>query len=272
MRRHVGAVDLLLSDHTKGVGVLVLAGSSGRVDADRARLLTQHGAVALPLQWFGGPGQQPGPWEVPIETFTAALDRLAQEADHLAIVGTSFGAEAALVTAALDGRVGAVVAFAPSSVVWAGAADDGRLTSHWTWRGQPLPFVPYDWPADLDLGNPPSYLPVYEHALASASAQQLEAAAIRMEAIPDVLLVTGGDDQVWPSQWFADQITTRRATAGLATSHMHLAEAGHRAVLPGEPAPTDGMAMARGGTPEADRTLGTLAWPHVLEVLALTSD
>ena len=34
-------------------GVLVLAGSSGRVDLARARLLAQHGAYALALRWFG---------------------------------------------------------------------------------------------------------------------------------------------------------------------------------------------------------------------------
>nr|MDA8207973.1 acyl-CoA thioesterase [Actinomycetota bacterium] len=35
-----------------GTGVVVLAGSSGRVDAARAELLSRHGALALAMRWF----------------------------------------------------------------------------------------------------------------------------------------------------------------------------------------------------------------------------
>lgn len=264
-------MDLLLPEHAKGVGVLVLAGSSGRIDVDRARLLAQNGAVTLPLRWFGGPGQQPGPGEIPVETFTAALDRLGREADRLAIVGTSFGAEAALVTAAFDDRVFAVAALAPSSVVWAGWDEvHRRWTSHWTWRSEPLPFLPIRRPTvSAPSSDSPRYLPVYEHSLEAATAEEREAAVIHVEAIPEVLVVSGGDDQVWPSGRFADEITARRHSSGLPTRHVDLAEAGHRAVLPGEASPTGGRSMVRGGTPEADRALGELAWPHVLDVLEL---
>ena len=118
-----------------GTGVLILAGSSGRIDDERARLLAMHGAMAMSIQWFGGERQQPGPYEVPLETFTECLDSLAGACERIAVVGTSFGAEAALVLAARDPRVTAVVGFAPSSVVWAGVAPDGpdgeaRQTSH----------------------------------------------------------------------------------------------------------------------------------------------
>ncbi|MDN5725864.1 MAG: hypothetical protein L0G99_08040 [Propionibacteriales bacterium] len=78
-----------------GTAVLVLAGSSGRVDVSRAELFARHGAVATVMRWFGGAGQQPRPYEVPLELFFTALDQLAARADRLAIVGTSFGAEAA---------------------------------------------------------------------------------------------------------------------------------------------------------------------------------
>ncbi len=84
------------ADRNGGTGVLVLSGSSGAVEDDRARLLAAHGATALALRWFGWPGQQPAPFEVPLETFVEALDRLAGECARLAVLGTSFGAEAAL--------------------------------------------------------------------------------------------------------------------------------------------------------------------------------
>ena len=60
------------------IGVAVLAGSSGRVDVERARLLARHGALALALRWLGGEGQPPGICEVPLETFGAAVDWLVE--------------------------------------------------------------------------------------------------------------------------------------------------------------------------------------------------
>jgi hypothetical protein len=118
-----------------GTGVLLLAGSSGRVDHDRAGLLVRHGGTVLPLRWFGGPGLQPGPYEVPLELFADALDLLAGESDRLAVLGTSFGAEAALLVAASDPRIAVTVGFAPTSVVW-GGWDGERETSHWTRAGR----------------------------------------------------------------------------------------------------------------------------------------
>lgn len=37
-------------------GVLVLAGSSGRLDVSRADVLADAGATALAIRWFGGAG------------------------------------------------------------------------------------------------------------------------------------------------------------------------------------------------------------------------
>ena len=145
------------------VGVLVLSGSSGRVEHERCRVLEAHGAVARSIRWFGGPGQPPGICEVPLETFTDALDELAGQADRLAVLGVSKGAEAALLVALRDARVRHVVALAPTPVVWAnvGPGHDGAVRpqrSSWTWRGEPLPFVRYD-DAAQPVGEPPSFLP-----------------------------------------------------------------------------------------------------------------
>ena len=68
---------LFRPDDPVGVGILVLLGSSGRMDIDRARLLAEHGAHAMAVRWFGGDGQAPGVCEIPLEVFTRALDRLA---------------------------------------------------------------------------------------------------------------------------------------------------------------------------------------------------
>lgn len=249
-----------------GTGVLVLGGSSGRVDGYRARLLAAHGALAESIRWFGGPGQSPGPWEVPLELFESRVEVLRRDCDRVALMGSSFGGEAALVTAARGDTVRAVVAFAPTDVVWAGVPGDGTQTSHWTVGGRPVPYVAFDeqWRPDTD---PPSYRGQYE--LSWRTAANRAEATIRTERIPQVVLVSGGDDQVWPAADHARRIVDRRRSAGLSTVHVHHEQAGHRALLPGEDAPTAGQRMARGGTLRADRELGAAAWPYIVRALRL---
>ncbi|MEO7061875.1 MAG: acyl-CoA thioester hydrolase/BAAT C-terminal domain-containing protein [Lapillicoccus sp.] len=265
---------LFRPEHPCGTGVLVLAGSSGRVDDERARLLSEHGAMAMSIRWFGGEGQQPGPYEVPLEAFTECLDSLAGACERVAVVGTSFGAEAALLLAARDPRVAAVVGFAPSSVVWAGVAPDGpggepRQTSHWTADGVPLPFVPFDerWEPDTD---PPAFRSLYATSLATRPDLAAAAAIPVEDTTASVVLVAGGDDQVWPSADFAATIAARRRGYGLDTVVISHPGAGHRTVLPGESPLVAGLVMARGGTPEADAELGLDAWSAVCAALHLT--
>ncbi|MCC6437890.1 MAG: alpha/beta fold hydrolase [Acidimicrobiales bacterium] len=251
-----------------GTGVLVLAGSSGAVDLERAELLAAHGAVALALRWFGGPGQQPGPWQVPLETFTAALDLLAPEVDRLAIVGASFGAEAALCVAATDARLDAVVAVSPSAYVWPAADETGRLRSHWTRDGSPLPFVPFDgtWAA---ASEPPAFRTLYERSL-HTHPRHASAATIPVEDFAGrLVLIAGEDDQVWPAADWARTIATRRTQHHLPTTVITHPEAGHRVIFPGEQPARRGLNMQRGGTDTTDSQLGTKAWPHVHAALHL---
>ncbi|GAB3946466.1 acyl-CoA thioester hydrolase/BAAT C-terminal domain-containing protein [Kribbella albertanoniae] len=235
-------------------GILILHGSSGTPDLDRARILRDEGYDVLAPAW-------PVRAEVPLESFP--LDELAERNDRLVVMGSSWGAEAALLLGALDERVNAVVGFAPSAYVWARVDDDGHQRSAWTWQGEPLPFVPFDpdWKADAD---PPSYTGMYWQSLRKCD--DVESAEIPVERIRDVLLIAGGDDKVWPSVAFAAEIGRRRGA--LPTRQVVGEAAGHRVVLPGELPKNAGQRMARGGTEAADRELGARAWPEILAVLA----
>ena len=268
--------------------VLVLSGSSGRVETDRVQLLANHGAAALSLRWFGDPTsntrQPPGICEVPLETFTPALNQLASYSDHLAVLGTSKGAEAALLLAADDPRIRTVAALSPSSVVWAniGPGLNGQESpphSSWTRAGNPLPFVPYDqaWhdkraaqaTTNTTTPAPPAFRTLYEQSL-TTHADHVPAAQIPVESIRgEVILSSGGDDQVWPSDRFARDIVTRRRAHGLSTIHVTLAAAGHRVQLPGEDLPSGGMAMARGGSAAAGQELGQSLWRHLAAAMHL---
>jgi uncharacterized protein len=258
----------------RAVGVLVLAGSSGRVDVDRARLLARHGALAVALRWFGGDGQPRGICEVPLETFATAVDWLeAQGVRRIGVVALSKGAEGALLLACNDPRLRAVVAISPSSVAWAnvGPGLDGRAypyRSSWTWRGAALPYVPYDesWqPGD----EPVAYRPLYEQSLL-AFPDARAAAAIEVEHCEaDLLFLAGGDDAVWPSLAFAEELAARSREAGRQVQVVTDPLAGHRPVFPGEAPPDPSTSLAHGGSPEADTRLGRAAWPHLLACLGL---
>ncbi|MFF1832976.1 acyl-CoA thioester hydrolase/BAAT C-terminal domain-containing protein [Streptomyces sp. NPDC058231] len=256
-------------------GVLVLAGSSGRIEVERCRILAREGLTALSVRWFGGPGQPPGICEVPLETFVAATGLLrSRGARRIGVLGVSKGAEAALHLSVLHPGTDAVVALSPTSLTWAnvGPGRDGQTRpyrSSWTWRGEPLPFVPYDdrWTPAQPEGAPVSVLDWYERSRRTF-ADRVGAATIPVErSAADLLVVAGGDDAMWPSLRAAEELAARRRAAGRPVRVVARADAGHRVRFPGEgPAPASTLFL-HGGSPAADAALGAAAWPYVLDVL-----
>jgi acetyl esterase/lipase len=268
-----GVAGTLLRCADATTGVVVLSGSSGRVDVARARLFAGQGASALALQWFGGEGQVPGICEIPLETFFAATDCLVGLGCRgIVYVGTSKGAEASLLAAVHDPRIDVVVAISPTSVVWGniGPGRDGASwpeRSSWTLKGLSLPFVPTDpnWSAG-HVDGLVSYRGLFEHCLTSFK-QEADRAAIPVEiTAAEMVLVTGGDDALWPSLDFARSIVRRRKDAGRATHLVCAPEAGHRILLPGETTPRS-RSHAHGGNDHADARLGREAWRYVRQLL-----
>lgn len=251
--------------------MLVLSGSSGRVEHERARVLGGLGVTALTHRWFGAPGTAPHLCEYPLERFAPWVDRLAARCDRVVLLGSSKSAEAFLLYAADDPRIDAVVAFAPSHVAWAnvGPGPDGELRpcrSSWSRDGGPVAFVPYDDDVVVQC-DPPELAPMYRESLRTF-AGRVEAAVIPVERFfGDVLLVAGGDDRLWPSLDSAEWIRSRRSAAGLPTTVVTHPDAGHRVILPGETVATGGAHLARGGSETADRALGERAWPELCRVL-----
>ncbi len=257
---------LVKPETPNGWGIVVLAGSSGKTDVTRARLFAETGFVALALRWFGGVGQTPGICEIPLEIFFSATSRLLQEgAERLAYIGTSKGAEAALLVATLDPRIDLVLALSPTSVVWAnsGVGRDGLglvLRSSWTYRGEPLPFVRYDLSAPIAMVDGlPSYRRYVEQSLITFGGD-VEAATIRIEAArADIILVAGSADALWPSDTFASALAKRRIDSGRPVQLLIHPNAGHRVLLPGE-YPVRSTQNVHGGDDLADAELGKWAW------------
>ena len=235
-------------------------------------MLAARGVTAMGLRWFGGEALPAVPVEVPLEYFTEAIDLLARECDRLVIMGLSYGAEAALLTATIDHRVAGVVALQPTDVAWEGQAtnDDGPRLSKWTLHGRPVPFVPMDRSWHPPAVGKPAFVDFYEHSRRIASPDIVRAAEIPVAQIPgQVLLIAGGDDKVWASLPQAGRIAARREAAGLLTTIVSDARAGHPVVLPGEAAPELDRPYEVGGNSGAPQRLGEAAWPQIARLLAV---
>jgi dienelactone hydrolase len=270
---------LLRPDAPSGLGIIVLTGSSGRVDVDRARLFAERGAVVLAEKWWGGEGQAPGINHIPLEVFVAGIDRLkAEGCARIAMLGTSNGAQATLLTAVRDPRVDVAIAISPTLYVWQNFgpgldAGDWPPRSAFTWQGKPLPFIVWDPRAWPPLDRPrPSFRRLYEESLRTF-AEDIPAATIPVEdARAEIILVAGAADALWPSDTAAHQIAARLAAHRKAATVIEHPDAGHSPIFPGEPELPEPMARAWGGTRAADRELGALAWAEIVRRLALEGE
>lgn len=268
---------LALPINPNGLGVLILTGSSGRVDTELAETFARLEASALALRWWGGRGQPPGINEVPLEIIVRGVDELqAHGCTRIAVHGTSFGALAALLTAVRDERIDIVIAVSPASVVWQNIGP-GLDRSEWpprsafSWRGSPLPCVMFDprkWPPAGTVSQ--RYRGLYEASL-ETFAEDAQAAAIPIElSRAEYIFVAGGDDALWPSDAAAHALAARLRNGGRGATVIEHPGAGHSPVYPGEaprPAPAE---RAWGGSPEADSALGAVAWGAIIEHLGLT--
>lgn len=270
---------LLRPAHRSGLGVVVLAGTSGRVDVARASLFAARGAITLAQRWFGGPDQSPGICLIPLETFMRAVDRLIDEGcDKIAIVGTSKGAEASLLMAVNDPRVNVAVALSPTPVAWVanGPGFDGwgwYARSSWTLRGSEIPFMAIDprWrPAEKH--GPIRFRTMFETSMRTF-AEDIDGATILVEqSNAAFVLVGGGDDAIWPSDQFAAAIAHRLATAGKPARLVTHPRAGHRVIFPGEPVLPEPETRAWGGEISSDCELGAAAWKEIEEVLGFNDN
>jgi pimeloyl-ACP methyl ester carboxylesterase len=263
-------------------GVLALGGSDGGVPEGYLDLLLPEGLACLALAYFGTAATQPSLIEVPLERIERALRWLIAHPNvttrdgRVALIGGSKGGELALLVAAtFPELVGPVVAYTPSSVVWAGidfTARSGANRSSWSRSGDPLPFVPY--PAGVGPASTPrglSVLPIYDAGLDNTEA--VEEAAIPVErATGPVMLISGGDDRMWPAERMCRMVVERMRGygRGRAVSHLNYPEAGHvlfayKNLIPhGVTIP---MPFDLGGSPAAANAAHTSAWNQVVQHL-----
>ena len=270
-------------DGRRHKGVIVLGGSEGGFGGPEAAMLAAHGFTALSLAYFGVKGLPPTLQNIPVEYFGRAVSWMRAsplvDADSIAVFGVSRGAEAALMLAATYPEIKAVVAKAPSHVRW-----EGVTARHlpggpaWTFEGKPLPYVPnripfgflvrYVW--DTVAGIPVAQTPLFLEDLAEFG--DTAKAEIPVERINGpVLLLSGKDDQIWPSPLMADRVMDRLRRNRHPQPYVHLSYAGAGHWLPPAYVPMrglrQGMKLAIGGTPEGTSRAQADSWPKIIEFL-----
>lgn len=261
--------------------VLALGGSDGGTPLYFADLLVPEGFACLSLAYWGTPETQPWFTDIPLERIERGLHWIIDRSEtgthggRVALIGASRGAELALLVAATYPElVGPVVAYTPSSVAWQGidlTLPPGETRSSWTRRGESLAYVPF--PPEIEPNQSSdgvSWLPVMEAGLSDA--EVVAASMIEIEKCTGpLLLVSGGDDHVWPTARMCGMLTDRMASHGESEriTHLHYPEAGHMLFPYSRPADTlvPETPMDLGGSPEANAAAHVDAWPSVLHRL-----
>lgn len=276
-----GAVFVRLPGSVRRPVVIVLGGSEGGSMTAKAFAprFAAEGYAVLGLPYYD-PGWNPADrlpglpnafMDIPVDRLAKVRDWLAArpdvDADRIGIWGASKGAEFALIAASRYPWIKAVAAVVPTDVVWEGWGRTGPAAASFAFDGRGLPFQRYQGMeaeiAKAARGQPMSLRPVHD-AGRKAHPEDLAAARIPVERYKGPLvLVGGGDDQVWPSGEMASIVAETRRKAGLPTTLIVEPHAGHGLGGPGyDPA---APLTVLGGDAQSNARARRLGWKATLE-------
>jgi dienelactone hydrolase/uncharacterized protein (DUF2141 family) len=246
----------------KRPALLVLGGSEGGLGASSAvgASFTKQGYAVLALAYFMEDGLPQSLENIPLEYFDTAIDWLKRQpgvdADAVGVIGGSRGSEAALLLASRNPSVKAVMAFAPSGVVWQGLnfANPMNMGPAWTVDGKALPFIT---PDGRKYRPGAAMKPMFDAALATETRKAVDIPVENIKA--PILLISGKEDALWPSYEMGEAIVKRLAEANFEyrVEHLHYQGVGHM-VFMGDPSSAGAQSFAKappnpmlGGTGEA---------------------
>ena len=266
---------LFSPSHSGAPGIVVLGGSDGGYPDALAALLATNGYAALSLAYFGADALPPELAQIPLDYIEHAIEWLGAQPGigpgGIVLFGVSKGSEAALLAASHFSDVRAVVAYVPSSVAWSCVCSE-RDRSSWTLRGEPVEAVGPGSDPDYQPAPGEPIRPTVHYLYRLRQAEPSTEIAVERIAGP-VLLIAGGDDQLWPSLQMAQAVMARRAGQGGHPDDQLLAypRAGHligRACLPSGSTRVGRGRIETGGSPEQNARAQADAWPSVLQFLA----
>jgi pimeloyl-ACP methyl ester carboxylesterase len=259
--------------------VITLGGSSPGIFTPPAALLASNGIAALALAYFGV-GQLPRALkQIPLEYFGTAIQWCSRREElrpnAIAVAGGSRGGELALLLAATFPEIVAVVGWSASGLLYGGIDKPDRPVAAWNIGGSDLPFAGFDLTA-VNWNERP--LRMTSGFIAALSDEKtVRAAEIPVERINGpVLLMSGTDDQVWPSSILSEIAIRRLRDHNHPFRYEHLSYdgAGHGI---GPPLgrlntthfvhPVLGQGFEFGGTPDLNWQASLSSWQHIVAFL-----
>jgi hypothetical protein len=240
----------------KNPAILLIGGSGGGYENQDAKWLSSLGFVVLNIRYFGAENLPKNLVNIPLEYFNTAITWLDNhklvKKGAIGLFGHSKGTEAAILTSYYNPLVKAVVVRSSSSVVWAGPGWSGLNESSWSWNDEPLDYH------SVGLIDGAIWLSrilrdkkliktrgMFDNVLDDEIA--VDKARLPIERIKaNLLLLSGKDDQQWPSTKMSDKLVSILNKSDFDFSYKHIAfdNAGHR---PGRLSKPDDT-FANGGT------------------------
>ncbi|MHC1723897.1 MAG: alpha/beta fold hydrolase [Aminipila sp.] len=229
--------------------VILLGGSEGgkswssHLDNKTRRDLLERGYAILSLAYFGTDGVPKTLQSIPLEYFEKsinwALSQPGIDKSGVAVMGASKGGEAALLLATyFPEKVKAVIGIVPSSNVFQGI--DGFIpcnkdVSSWSYKGKDIPYAQLiknnNFEKALKLWKKEQkieWTEVYSDAIKNPEADKKSAIMLEKAKCP-IFLLSGKQDQVWPSYQMCNKLVNRlkQYSYGYHFEHLTYEEADH---------------------------------------------
>ena len=200
--------------------VMLLSGSDGGNESHAASFLAGKGYLVLSLSYFNDEELNENLEKVDLAYFKRAADYLS---DHhksngkVNLVGYSKGAELALLTGSTFNCFQSIVAGAASNYITCGMK--GGIFAPvpgWTLDGEALPYLKMKFPVSFMFSTiknyirkrPMYFLEIWKKSLSRKNVSEYKISVDKIDA--PLLIISGGDDKLWPSANFNEEIQKER--------------------------------------------------------------
>lgn len=200
--------------------VMILSGSDGGNESHAASFLAGKGYLVLALSYFNDEDLDEHLEKIDLGYFKEAADYLSTHAKSngkVNLIGYSKGAELALLLGRTFNCYQSIVAGAASNYITSGMK--GGIFAPipgWTMDGEALPYLKMKFPVSFMFSTIKNYIkkrPMYFLEIWKKSLNRKNVSEYKIdvdEIDAPLLVISGGDDKLWPSEEFSNEIQKER--------------------------------------------------------------